>query len=194
MNIHSAWRVLRAEQLPVMPWKNGGGTTQEIARYPQDADLDHFVWRLSMAQVGEDGAFSAFPGVDRQLLLLAGRGMRLDRDAADAIVLDRLLTPLAFAGETAIHARLLDGPCRDFNLMLRRGQARGRIDVLSAGAHALKARQLALFCPDGEIDVSLAAGCAVTLMRHDTLLLDASDGIECRFEGGQPLLAVSIDY
>ena len=32
-----------------MPWKNGGGSTTELAIFPAGANLDNFVWRLSTA-------------------------------------------------------------------------------------------------------------------------------------------------
>lgn len=64
-----------------MPWKNGGGTTVEIASAPGDADLDTFVWRVSVAEVARDGPFSAFPGVDRVIALVRGSGMRLESPA-----------------------------------------------------------------------------------------------------------------
>ncbi|MBR7784673.1 HutD family protein, partial [Undibacterium luofuense] len=32
-----------------MPWKNGGGSTTELAVFPEQAGLDQFIWRLSTA-------------------------------------------------------------------------------------------------------------------------------------------------
>ena len=48
-----------------MPWKNGRGTTLEIAAEPKGAKLDDpsLLWRLSSAPVTEPGPFSAFPGL-----------------------------------------------------------------------------------------------------------------------------------
>ena len=31
------------------PWKNGGGTTREVAVSPEGAGLDDFAWRISLA-------------------------------------------------------------------------------------------------------------------------------------------------
>src|SRR5690606_24981691 len=50
-----------------MPWKNGGGTTLQLAISPKGASLEDFAWRISSAQVAVDGAFSSFPGADRSL-------------------------------------------------------------------------------------------------------------------------------
>ena len=104
-----------------MPWKNGGGTTVELAISPADAGLEGFAWRLSTAQVAVDGAFSSFPGIDRSLTVLAGNGVCLQR--ADGLR-ETLLSGDAiavFSGEEAISAQLLDGPITDLNLMTRRG-------------------------------------------------------------------------
>ncbi len=68
---------LAAAARRAVPWKNGGGVTEEIAVYPSDAGFDDFAWRISMARVGQGGPFSRFPGVDRTLAVLEGR-MRLD--------------------------------------------------------------------------------------------------------------------
>jgi environmental stress-induced protein Ves len=136
--------------LPARPWKNGGGTTREIACHPPGAGYDTFDWRLSIADVSRDGPFSSFPGVDRTIVLLEGAGMRL-RDAASGA--ERSLTGagawLAFAGEAAIDATLVAGATRDFNLMTRRGRCSATVDVLRAPASIAAADALLLCCLDG---------------------------------------------
>lgn len=61
-----------------------------------------------------------FPGVERELVLLQGEGLRLRfEDGATHTLLpphDRL----RFAGERALVGELVDGPTLDFNLMWRR--------------------------------------------------------------------------
>eukprot|EP01042_Synura_sphagnicola_P007286 gene7286-9332_t len=44
-------RIIRATDCLVMPWKNGGGTTTEMAVAPEGASLNDFDWRISMAHV-----------------------------------------------------------------------------------------------------------------------------------------------
>ena len=99
-------------------WRNGGGWTREIHAEPTGAGAD-WDWRLSIAEVNADGPFSAFPGIDRELVLLAGEGMRLHSDGA-AVELRPPYGRHRFAGEVGIHAELVDGPTQDFNLMWRR--------------------------------------------------------------------------
>lgn len=115
-------------------WKNGGGNTREIAVWPPGAGMDDFVWRLSVADIEADGPFSAFPGIDRQIVLLDGAGVMLRAD--DGSFNHRLVqpgTPFAFSGDTGLQAALLDGATRDFNVMTRRGRCRARVDAFRQG-------------------------------------------------------------
>jgi len=120
-------------RLPPQRWKNGAGTTREIAVEPAGAGTDDFDWRLSLAEVDRDAPFSAFPGVDRCIVLLRGAGMALQADGAASAHDLRPLQPWSFPGERAIAARLLAGPCSDFNVMTRRG--RWRADVRALHEH-----------------------------------------------------------
>lgn len=117
-------RRLRSADYTRTRWKNDGGWTTEIARDPASADepgFEDFRWRVSIAEIERDGAFSAFPGVERDLLLLSGNGIELDIGDAEPIRLDQRFQRVHFAGEDAVHCRLLAGPTRDFNVMVRRG-------------------------------------------------------------------------
>jgi environmental stress-induced protein Ves len=117
--------------LPVMPWKNGGGTTQEIASWPQGAGLDSFGWRVSIATIAAAGPFSVFGGVDRSITLLEGDGVRLfTHDGRIDHRLDVPHRPFAFSGDEAIDCTLLGGASNDFNVMTRRGQWLADVQVL----------------------------------------------------------------
>lgn len=123
------------DALSASAWKNGGGVTREIVCVPEGAGLDDFQWRVSIAHIAQAGPFSAFPGIDRVITLLAGAGVRLH--TADGALDHRLHTPLApfaFAGECPIEAELLDGPCDDLNVMVRRGGHSAAVQVLRAAA------------------------------------------------------------
>jgi environmental stress-induced protein Ves len=119
------------QDLPAMPWKNGGGITREIVCLPLGAGMNDFDWRVSIAHIASDGPFSAFPGVDRIITLLSGGGVHLLSEGAEVNhLLDTPLAPLAFAGEAPIHARLLAGDCHDFNVMTRRSACSASLQVL----------------------------------------------------------------
>ncbi|XES00502.1 HutD family protein [Streptomyces sp. S1D4-11] len=72
-------RVLSAAGRVGVPWKNGGGVTREIVAWPEGADMGDFEWRVSLADVGGDGPFSAFADVDRILTMVEGGGDGPDR-------------------------------------------------------------------------------------------------------------------
>ena len=96
-------------------WRNGLGWTREI-----HAAGDPWQWRLSIAEIDQDAPFSSFSGVDRELVLLSGNGMRLRFDDGESTLLEPPHGRLRFAGERAVTGELVDGPTQDFNLMWRR--------------------------------------------------------------------------
>ena len=116
--------------LPVTPWKNGGGTTQEVVCFPPGAGLDDFDWRVSIAAIAMGGPFSVFAGVDRTIMLLEGDGVRLQSTGFDH-ALDTPHQPFAFDGEAAVDCSLLGGLSTDFNLMVRRARGQATLRVIS---------------------------------------------------------------
>ena len=102
-------------------WRNGAGWTREISAAREGDDPSApWQWRVSIAEIDADAPFSSFPGIERELVLLSGNGLRL-RFADGAVA--ELLPPhdsLRFAGEREVTGELLDGPTTDFNLMWRR--------------------------------------------------------------------------
>ncbi|MCX4756485.1 HutD/Ves family protein [Kitasatospora purpeofusca] len=163
-------QLLRAAERPATAWRNGGGVTREVAGYPAGSGLDDFAWRVSLAEVGSAGPFSAFPGVDRVITLVEGPGMALTVDGTEHVV-DAPFRPFAFAGDAATDCRLLGGPLVDFNVMTRRGRATAELAlateprplVVAAGATVL------LVCLSGTADLDATT----TLTRYDAALLTA---------------------
>jgi environmental stress-induced protein Ves len=188
--------LIRGADLVASPWKNGGGVTREVAAYPLGAALDAFVWRVSVADVAQAGPFSRFAGIDRTLVLLSGAGMLLDEAGGATHALREPLAIARFEGETAIDARLVDGPTRDFNLMVRRGAATGDVVVLRDEAQTqLDADVVLLFCAEGALDVSLGGDFkASRLTANDTLRIDNARALPCDVKGEGALLAISIRY
>lgn len=105
-------------------WRNGLGWTREILQRRIDdapcGDAAPWDWRLSIAEIERDAAFSAFPGIDRELVLLAGNGVRLRFADGEVHELQPPHGRLRFAGEREVTGELVDGPTHDFNLMWRR--------------------------------------------------------------------------
>lgn len=119
----------------VMPWKNGLGETLEVARSPDGRTLDSFDWRVSVAPVVADGAFSVFPGIERTIAVIEGAGMELALADGGKHTLKPGL-PFTYDGGMAIDGRLIDGPVWDFNVMARRGTFSGSL-ILAEGTIAL---------------------------------------------------------
>lgn len=111
-------------------WKNGAGSTRELAVEPPGAA--NFDWRLSVAEVDRAAPFSVYPGIDRVIVLLDGAGLRLRGDVAYDLIEPG--EPFGFAGEARIEAEPIGGATRDFNLMLRRGAWAGRVSAQRGAA------------------------------------------------------------
>ena len=174
-------RIIRAADCKVMPWKNGGGTTTEIAVAPEGASLGDFDWRISMAHVGQDGPFSSFPGIDRTLSVLTGNGIHLAFGDGETVSLDRATAPFFFAADRAVDGVLVDGAIDDLNVMSRRGRWRHRVErLLDEGSLAASEGLLVLVARKGDWLVngaSLAAG--------DSAILDAPGHVEFRVSSSE---------
>jgi len=184
-------RVIPAHLYRRERWKNERGWTREIARSPVAGDWN---WRLSIAEIEEDAPFSRFDGVERELVLLSGNGLRLRFD--DDVVRE-LLPPhdrVRFAGERGVQGELVDGPTQDFNLMWRR-------DAIDAQLwHRPLVGPMVIFVDPGSVwAVHLLAGQArfadasglPNLSTADTALLVAPGPMRERFVldgGGEALL------
>ncbi|MEO8675401.1 MAG: HutD family protein [Casimicrobiaceae bacterium] len=165
-------RLLKPADYVRMPWKDGGGHTTEIAAHPADATLASFDWRVSIADVAADGPFSRFPGVDRVIVLLSGAGMRLAGDA-HAADLRAPFEPYAFSGDDALSCSLVEGPVRDFNLMLRRGRTQGRVVVVrDAAARIAPARWRVCHAVAGAIECLVPGHPPLAVSLDDTVVFD----------------------
>jgi uncharacterized protein len=108
--------VTTLQQTPVTPWRNGGGSTQELLAWP---DATNWLCRISVAHIHVDGPFSAYPGVQRWFTVLQGQGVELQL-AGQAITQTAQSEALCFDGAAAPGCRLLGGPTLDLNLMAQR--------------------------------------------------------------------------
>lgn len=147
--------IIRLSDCPSQPWKNGLGSTREIAVQPSGAGSNDFLWRVSIAEVDSAAPFSRFPGIDRQIALLDGNGFSMTLDDNRVHPLTAPFEPFAFAGEATVAVNLVDGPTRDFNLMVRREHARGEVLVWRGpGAHWPDPSTVLVYCARGEIDTA----------------------------------------
>ena len=187
-------RVIPANEYRRMRWKNGAGWTREIHAEPSAED---WTWRLSIAEIEQDAPFSCFPGVDRELVLLSGNGLRLCFDDGQAQVLHPPHQRLRFAGERVVHGELVDGRTEDFNLMWRRDAVRAAL------WHRPLVGAMVVFVDPGSTWVlHLLAGRAridgehapAWLAQGDTALLTAGDArMRYPIDGGGEALLIRID-
>ena len=111
------WQTIRLSDVKPTPWRNGGGTTRELLAWPAAQDWQ---WRVSVAEISQDGAFSSFPGVQRWFAVLSGAGVCL-RIGDDVHQLTSRDAPLCFDGAAQTSCTLLSGATQDFNLMVQGG-------------------------------------------------------------------------
>ncbi|BDU17657.1 HutD/Ves family protein [Lysobacter auxotrophicus] len=181
-------RVMPANEYRRERWRNQMGWTREIhAGRLDDATPDApWDWRLSIAEIERDSEFSAFPGIDRELVLLSGNGVRLRFDDGESHELHPPHDRLRFAGERKVTGELLDGPTHDFNLMWRRDRVRAAL------WHRPLVGPMVLFADPGTTWVAhLIAGQAQ--FADDSGLPPMSSGDTAFFEAGSERLRHVID-
>ncbi len=148
---------LRPSDYRLMPWKDGGGSTTEIAIAPAGAGLaEPFLWRVSSARVEASGPFSRFPGQARSLLLLEGAGLLLTIGSKARQRLKHPGQVVTFAGDDAVDATLIQGPCTDFGLIHDPRRVQATLEWLTLGREATTislASTTLLFAPWGAVRV-----------------------------------------
>ena len=165
-------------ELAAKPWKNGGGSTTEIAVFPAGAGFEDFDWRISLATIAHSGAFSVFPGIDRSLALVAGEGVALSMDGERRIVLSAANPLVWFPGEAAVEASVTSSTT-DFNVMTRRSRCRHQLESIAAPAQLARCglTTLLFLAAGAPVTVRDEGGRAFTLGLYDALLLDGADAM-----------------
>ena len=163
-------RHLTPADYTAMPWANGRGTTVEIIR--ENGPDGALLMRLSMASVVEDGPFSIFPGVERNLTVISGPGFDL---VGQTRIRAAPLHPIAFAGDVPMAAIGVTARCDDFNVMTARALPLPRVRIQTDTVVDLpKGGRLALFA----LDAANVSGRIVG--KHDLILTDE----KARLAGG----------
>jgi environmental stress-induced protein Ves len=184
--------------LAPVPWKNGGGSTTEIAVNPPEAGFDDFDWRISLATISGDGPFSVFPDVERTLALVDGHGITLDIDGDERLVVCKDEPVLAFSGDSIVEAKLNRGPTTDFNVMTHNERCyhqfgRRRLPGAPSG-FVPRGDVTVLFLAEGD-SLSLSSdGERIGMVRYDAVLFDQSE-VVWKLEGAPGVvLIVDIFY
>ncbi|MGJ9401703.1 HutD/Ves family protein [Arthrobacter sp. KK5.5] len=178
--------IVRAADLRTERWRNGGGTTREIARGPKGAGADDWGWRISLADVDKAGPFSVFPGTERILTVVEGELLVLTVGGREQ-GLERH-RPFRFDGGVPTSATLPTGGIRDLNVITSAGfRAHVAIVELSKKRpHPVFGGQHAVL-----LQGSATAGGGVALERYDAVV---GSGERTPEVSGRGILAVvSID-
>lgn len=137
--------LIRPANWTEMPWRNGGGTTSEIAAERQG---DTIVWRISTALVERDGAYSPFPGCLRISTVIDGNGTMLRDEPSGKSLEIPPLSPTRFDGAIPWRGLLTDGPIRHLDLIYNPQRVRASVeDSLSARMVGFKPFLQALLQP-----------------------------------------------
>ncbi len=190
-------RLIPAHDYRRLRWKNQLGWTREIHAQPgPGTDADAWRWRISIAELDGASAFSQFPGVGRELVLLRGDGLRLRFDDGEDVMLQPPHGRLRFDGGRGV-AGEPQGHCEVFNLMWRRDAALAQL-----WHRPLAGAMLSFVEPGstwivhllaGEASITGDAG-AVSLAAGDTALLSSLQGRARHvIEGGGEVLLARID-
>ncbi|MFT9016115.1 MAG: HutD family protein [Acetobacter sp.] len=162
---------------PLVPWRNGAGKTREIAASPAGKDgAAGSLWRISLASITRDCAFSFFPGFERSLALACDGTLTLNGLSTGPRILQDAGDIVHFSGDEAVFATCHAAPVQAFNLMA--------VPTLGATMH----------CHTRPTDLArdhmaflLPLGGAWRLEGHETLL--APGMIAIGATGAQPLHA-----
>jgi environmental stress-induced protein Ves len=118
-NLRGVLRIVTPAEFRSQLWKNGGGRTHEIVRWP---DIERYDIRISVADDRAPGPFSRFPGYRRWSYLAGPAPIVLDV-AGTRRELIALGDSLEVDGDVAICCALPAGPTRLFNVLVRDGVA-----------------------------------------------------------------------
>lgn len=151
--------IIRFSSIRPEPWRNGGGVTREIARHPREASPDgSWDWRVSIAEVGKAGDFSAFPGMERVISVIDGELLVLTVDGEEHAM--ERYRPFRFSGDAVSSSALPTGDIRDLNVIARRGAYKGYLYILELSkkrAHPIFEGQLAILL-EGKASVAEGSG------------------------------------
>lgn len=108
-----ALMVLDPSRVAPVPWRNGAGSTRELASVADSSGT--LLWRISLADLDHDAPFSQFDGMDRTLVALGEIRLEVDGETLHLMSGEQA----RFRGEASTSVTL-DRPARALNVMVRR--------------------------------------------------------------------------
>jgi environmental stress-induced protein Ves len=151
--------VIQRAAFTPMRWKNGAGSTLAIALGAPGGEP--FDWRLSMALIERDCAFSAYDGYERFTTLVSGAGFELLAPDGSTLSFTATGQLHAYAGSVPFACRLHAGASWDLNLIARQGLG-AHMATLCAGTLPLRVgggQAPAFIVPlQSPVDITIGAG------------------------------------
>ena len=180
-------RCLSVQDYTSMPWKNGGGVTREVAK---SSDSQGLIWRLSLADVTQEGTFSTFPKLSRILTITQGAGMRLIDTDTNKVLLASLHTPTAFSGDQPITSELIDGTIQDFNVIYDQTKTTANVRIIDGPKHthieSSEGQIRAIYSLFGTFKINQH-----TLIQYETAVFNSTDRVQMTCEYGSKALLVT---
>ena len=123
-------KVLPSQHFTKGRWRNGMGTSWEIATHPDGSGDTGFHWRMALAQIDESVPFSHYENIDRIFTLIKGGGLDLALEGRPKLHIASCFVPHAFPGEVKTDCNLHGGPCVALNIFFDRRRIGADVGIL----------------------------------------------------------------
>lgn len=160
--------LLKNQNYRSMPWKNGRGFTSEIVIFPAESTLEknNFSWRLSSAEVTENGPFSSFPGRERYLAIIEGTGLKLQFENENKLIDQNSF--LQFSGDSKVLSELVHGKIRDLNLIVKKESHQIQFNILNSSMNKSVKGTMIVFVIEGSVTIT-----DVRAEKFDTMIIES---------------------
>ena len=156
----NSYKKIHSKDLIMMPWKNGGGMTAEIARGGKRTKNSDWGWRVSIALVETNGPFSIFRQIERTMSIIEGNGIDLVSPDGVSFTLS-LFKIVKFDGETVLNGRLRHGSVKNFNVMVNRNLFTACLEIINTRTRVISSVE-----PNSIVLIHQVKG-GITKIKHD---------------------------
>lgn len=164
---------LESKDYTKMLWKNGQGSTLEIDKGQG--------WRLSIATVNQDGAFSKFEGMQRIISMISGDAIELISSQQDDVII-RTFESHAFSGDEDIYCKVHGTGGQDLNLIYDSKKAKVRFELSTLQLSSIQiftaSKYFFIFNPTENMVYISFTNQYFILNQYDTLKIMQSEAIK----------------
>ena len=169
-------KVLPSQYFTKGRWRNGMGTSWEIATDPEGSGDAGFRWRMALAQIDGSVPFSHYENIDRIFTLIKGDGLDLTLEGRPKLQIADCFVPHAFPGDVKTDCNLHGGPCVALNLFFDRLKftASAQVFKLSKPSSFVATDTIIAFALRGSFELSSGS----IMKCHDAVLLHDNEKME----------------